>query len=110
MDTHNRYHVWEKEISAQQLNKIVKKCDLRTYICILKDVEEFHEKVNKAMDGKPSYLRKVLEDHEEVFSRVTGLPPKRPTDHRIDLVPGATPPQHCTYHMNEKELKLLKEG
>src|SRR5215472_5928937 len=42
------------------------------------------------------------------FPGVHGMPPKRSTDHCIDLVPGAQPPKHRTYHMSEKELELLK--
>src|SRR5262249_55005201 len=68
----------------------------------------FKERVDQAMEGQPSYLRKVLEAHEIVFSGVHGMPPVRPTDHRIELIPGAKPPMQRTYHMSEEELNLLK--
>src|SRR5215469_14096607 len=61
------------------------------------------------MKDQPNYLQKVLENHEEVFSGVHGMPPSHPTDHRIELIPGSSPPRHKAYHMSEKELTLLKE-
>lgn len=36
------------------------------------------------------------------------LPPSRALDHRIDLVPGSTPPNRATYRMSPKELDELK--
>ena len=39
-----------------------------------------------------------------------GLPPSRPTDHRIDLVPDAIPPCHCVFrNCPEKEVELRKQ-
>ena len=61
------------------------------------------------MDGKPGYLRKALEDHDEVFSGITGMPPSRDQDHKIELLPDSKPPWQPTYHMSEKELGLLKD-
>ena len=61
------------------------------------------------MKGQPDFLRHALEDHEEVFSGVNGLPPPRPQDHRIETVPGARPPYSPLYHMSPKELELLRE-
>lgn len=37
------------------------------------------------------------------------LPPIRSIDHRIKLVPGATPMARPVYHMSPRELKALKE-
>src|SRR5215469_783622 len=74
----------------------------------LKEDLSFKERVDQAMQDQPPYLRKVLEDHEVVFSGVHGMPPVCPTDHKIELVPDAIPPTHKTYHMSEGELSLLK--
>ena len=38
-----------------------------------------------------------------------GLPPARPTEHRIDLVEGARPPSHRIYRLCPAELAQLKK-
>ena len=38
-----------------------------------------------------------------------GLPPYSPTDHRIDLEPGAQPPAHRIYRMSPPEEAELKK-
>src|SRR5215469_18383625 len=68
----------------------------------------FREKVNITTKDLPDYLKKVLLDNEIVFSGVTGMPPKRETDHAIELLKDAKPPFSHIYHMSEKELELLK--
>ena len=37
------------------------------------------------------------------------LPPSRPYDHAIDLVPGKSPPAHRPYAMSQQELTVLRE-
>jgi hypothetical protein len=53
----------------------------------------------------------VLEDFEDVFKEVLGLPPKRDIDFSINLIPGAalvskTPYRMSTTEMNELQMKL----
>ena len=120
VDQKNRRHVWEAVedmtgdidddliISATQLKRLARKRD-GLWICALTDIEEFHKALDDdSMKKQPAYLRKVLEEHTEVFSGVHRMPPSRPQDHRIELVPGAQPPWSHTYHMSGKELELLK--
>ena len=76
---------------------------------MLTDIEEFTDALDTAMTNQPEYLRTVLEAYPKVFSGVTNMPPPRPTDHRIELQPGSSPPFLPIYHMSEKELKMLKE-
>ena len=79
------------------------------WICTLTNVEEFHRALeDDTMKAQPAYLRKVLEEHTEVFSSVHGMLPLRPQDHQIELVPGTQPPWSHMYHMSGKELELLK--
>jgi deoxyuridine 5'-triphosphate nucleotidohydrolase len=113
VDAEGNTHQWEQEdffISAKQLEKLMKRDKkLKVWMCVIKDIEEFREKVETTTKDKPEYLKKVLTDFEEVFSGISGMPPKRITDHRIDIVEGSEPPHAPTYHMSGDELKLLKE-
>ncbi|CAI7859804.1 unnamed protein product [Closterium sp. NIES-54] len=56
-------------------------------------------------------VEKLLEKISGVFSEdlPAGLPPKRAADHRIELIPGSTPPVRPTYKMSAVELKELKK-
>ena len=119
-DEEGHHHLWttfedvtgdldDTTLSATQLKRIATDKDVKIWVCILKDIDEFHQAVDTAMNGKPEYLRRVLDDHDEVFSGVTGMPPPRDQDHSIELVEGSKPPWQPTYHMSDKELGLLKE-
>jgi hypothetical protein len=39
----------------------------------------------------PVEIQRLLDKYEDVFREPTELPPKRPCDHQITLVPGAQP-------------------
>jgi hypothetical protein len=50
----------------------------------------------------------ILEDFEDVFKKVLGLPPKRDIDFFINLMPEATPVSKNPYRMRTLELKELQ--
>jgi hypothetical protein len=50
----------------------------------------------------------VLEDFEDVFKEVLGLPPKRDIDFSINLMPGVAPVSKTPYRMSTLELKELQ--
>jgi hypothetical protein len=50
----------------------------------------------------------VLEDFEDVFKEVLGLPPKRDIDFSINLMPGVAPVSKTPYRMSTPELKELQ--
>ena len=54
---------------------------------------------------------RVLAPYADVFpdDLPPGLPPSREIDHRIELVPGATPPSRPTYRLSAAELTELKK-
>ena len=122
-DSHGKTHSWialeynvddifdnDIFLSATQLKKKLRDPTIRrSYYCLLTDIEEFNVAVDHAITNQPTYLRDVLHAFPRVFSGVTGMPPVRPTDHRIELTPGAMPPFQPIYHMSERELQLLKE-
>jgi hypothetical protein len=47
----------------------------------------------------------VLQEFEDVFQEIVGLPPKREINLSIDLVPGVAPVSKKTYRMSTPELK-----
>jgi hypothetical protein len=50
----------------------------------------------------------VLQEFEEVFQEIPGLPPRREIDFSIDLVPGVAPVSKTPYRMSTPELKELQ--
>jgi len=63
---------------------------------------------------KPLDLSKLPEEYREfadLFSRELSdkLPPRRPYDHKIPLIPGAVPPFGPLYGMSQNELLVLKK-
>ena len=99
----------EPPLTAKEFHRLLQKKDTRAFLCYIKDLEEFHQALDDTTSHQPAFLRQVLLDHEEVFSGVTGLPPRRPQDHRIQTLPDAKPPFQPLYHMSPQELALLKE-
>ena len=60
----------------------------------------------------PSIIQEVIDRFGGVFPKEipAGLPPSRPTDHRIDLVPDAVPPCHCIFqNCPEEEVELRRQ-
>jgi hypothetical protein len=53
----------------------------------------------------------VVAEYSDVFppELPPGLPPARDLDHRIELIPGSTPPSRPTFRMNPKELDELRK-
>jgi hypothetical protein len=50
----------------------------------------------------------ILEDFEDVFKEVRGLPPKRDIDLSINLMPEAAPVSKTPYRISTSELKELQ--
>jgi hypothetical protein len=53
---------------------------------------------------------KVVQEYRDVFPEAlpAGLPPSREVDHKIELIPGSTPPSRPTMRMSNAELLELK--
>nr|GFD38699.1 putative reverse transcriptase domain-containing protein [Tanacetum cinerariifolium] len=68
-----------------------------------KEVEDKSEK--KRLEDVP-----IVQDFPEVFPEdLSGLPPTRPVEFQIDLVPGAAPVAHAPYRLAPSEMKELAE-
>jgi hypothetical protein len=50
----------------------------------------------------------VLQEFEDVFQEIPGLPPRREIDFSIDLVPGVALVSKTPYRMSTPELKELQ--
>jgi hypothetical protein len=94
-----RKEVTIREISALQLKK-----------CYRKGCQIFAAHMEETSKYKVSNLEDyaVLEDFEDVFKDVPGLPAKRDIDFSINIMPGAAPVSKTPYRMSTPELKELQ--
>jgi hypothetical protein len=84
-----------KEISTMQM----KKCYRKGYQLFSSHMEEAYKDKVPILEDYP-----VLEDFEDVFKEVLGLPPKRDIDFSINLMLGETPVSKNPYIMSTPEL------
>ena len=58
----------------------------------------------------PPAITNLLQEYEDIFSAEIppGLPPMRGIEHQIDLIPGATLPNHAAYRTNPEETKEIQ--
>ena len=77
--------------------------------CYRKGCQIFAAHMEEASKDKVPNLEDhtVLEDFEDVFKEVPGLPPKRDIDFSINLMPGAAPVSKTSYRISTLELKEL---
>jgi hypothetical protein len=88
-----------REISALQLKKFYKKgCQI------------FTAHIEETPKDKVPILEDyaVLEEFEDFFKELLGLPPKRDIDLSINLMPGVAPVSKTPYRMSTPELKELQ--
>jgi hypothetical protein len=88
-----------REISALQLKR-----------CFRKGCQLYATHVEEPENTKGPSLEyfSVLQEFEDVFQEIPGLPPKRDIDFSIDLVPGVSPVSKTPYRMSTPELKELQ--
>jgi hypothetical protein len=65
---------------------------------------------NDLPSSLPSVVLDLLQDFKDVFPDEipAGLPPLRGIEHQIDLVPGASLPNHPAYRTNPEETKEIQ--
>ncbi|XP_059437724.1 uncharacterized protein LOC132170646 [Corylus avellana] len=90
-------------LSAMQLKHGLRRGDV-TYLAALREVKE-----ESCVDA-PEQVLSLLEEFEDVMppELPKTLPPRRNVDHRIELLPGSTPPARAPYRMSPKELAELQ--
>ena len=96
-------------ISARQLDRALKHPEYmeEAFLAVINDTEP-HQNNTSAPDPAAAQL---LTQFADVFppDLPKGLPPRRDIDHRIELVPGSTPPSRPTYRMSPPELDEMKK-
>jgi hypothetical protein len=91
--------IYTRDISALQLKICFRKgCQLYAY-----HVEELENTKGRSLE----YFS-VLQEFEDVFQEIPGLPPRREIDFSIYLVPGASLVSKTPYKMSTPELKELQ--
>jgi hypothetical protein len=83
---------------------------LQLKICFRKGCQLYATHVEEPVDtnGPRPGNFSVLQEFEDVFQEIPGLPPRRDIYFPIDLVPGAAPVSKTPYRMSTLELKELK--
>ena len=61
------------------------------------------------LKGDNEEINNMLDEYSDVFGEPTGMPPERPMDFHIDLVPGAKPPHRAPYRLGPVELAELRK-
>ncbi|GJP83849.1 hypothetical protein CLOP_g13951 [Closterium sp. NIES-67] len=66
--------------------------------------------INKLCASVPDDLAKIIREYPEIFpdDLPSGLPPKRPQDHKIELEPGAQPTVRTQWRLTQPELQELR--
>lgn len=77
------------------------------------------EDIGKYLDGKEpltkdEVLRRLPKEYHDLVEaflpqKANELPPHRPYDHKIDLIPGGTPPNYRARPMSPKELLVIRK-
>lgn len=57
----------------------------------------------------PAPVQTLLDDYADVFKEPVGLPPTWDIDHKIELLPGATPPNIRPYRVPHYQKSAMEE-
>ena len=76
-----------------------------------KDLEDLLDSSTDASDSERKELLALLEEYKDVFPSElpSVLPPKRPTDHHIEVLPGSSPPSRPPYRLSKPLLDELQQ-
>ncbi len=94
-------------ISAKQMCKQVKKGQAEMFLVLLKPLHPSAPHIPKDLLEE---IKQVLSEYSDVFPEKLpdGLPPDRDFPHRIELIPGNTPPCKQPFRMSPLELIELR--
>jgi hypothetical protein len=95
-------------LKCGQLDSMIKQ-EAVEQLLILKNVEK--GEVTAALVPKP--IQQLIDQYQHLFLKPEGLPPRRPVDHAIDLLPGAQPfrlrPYRYTPQQKDEIEKQVRE-
>lgn len=101
-------HVSESEISKEELRRLVARNEV-AYFCHLRS-----ENLDPGETQLIPRLTEILVEFKDVLAKPEGLPPERPTNHRIALIPGPEPvnvhPYWYPHHQKNENEKLINSG
>lgn len=94
-------------LSALQLKRLMASGEQELHLAMVTVVEN----QNSEEDTKDPECQRLLEEHMDVFpdDLPAELPPSRSVDHKIELLPGSTPPSRPTYRLSPREMDELKK-
>jgi hypothetical protein len=104
VDQSNRFNKNKGLLSAIQLKDGLRRGNM-TYLAVLVKINS-----NECQEV-PDAVAKVLDEYADIMppKLPKELPPRRATDHKIELVPGAVPPIQALYWMSPAELVELRQ-
>jgi hypothetical protein len=68
---------------------------------MLFSAEELVQETAQAKPPIPDALQAIISEFADIFETPFGLPPHRPSDQKIPLLPGTTPPKIRPYRMSQ---------
>jgi hypothetical protein len=94
-------------LSAMQFKRYLDKDP--TFLCIVKPVNKLPDK--KLSNKQHPATKRLLQKYSAIFPNELpkNLPPSRPINHKIDIIPGSIPPLHPTYPLSLTKMNELKK-
>lgn len=101
-------------LSEVELKRAVRKQQIQSMYMVRHQPDPVQELPSNSATSTPVSAvpprHPIVEEYRDVFGDLpAGLPPQRAMDHRIELVPGASPQSRPTYRMSPAELDELKK-
>jgi hypothetical protein len=78
-------------------------------LCVMRVLDEFEPKEATNLVNSPKYIKRIFDEFLDVMPKelLDELPPRRPVDHAIKVMPGVAPPAKAPYRMSHEELREL---
>ena len=102
-------------VGKRQVRKMLKRNEVESafLVCVSEEGEGKKEmELNSVSESEgDSCVKSLLDEYKDVFPSdlPRSLPPVREVDHKIEIIPGSSPPSKPTFRMSPKELDELKK-
>jgi len=95
-------------VNHTRISKDVKQC-IGIYLLYINPIEE--DKSYNVLNNSNMKRKALIDSYENIFTEdlPSSLPPKRDEDHRIDIVPGSSPPSRGPYRTSPAQHEELKK-